>query len=36
MEAMKRSVDEARAEGINPKGLVVINPGLKYTLNPKP
>lgn len=27
MEGMKRSVDQARADGIVPKGLVVINPG---------
>jgi len=27
MEALKKSVDEARADGVKPKGLVVINPG---------
>ena len=26
-QGMKRSVDQARADGIVPKGLVVINPG---------
>ena len=27
MQGLKRSVDEARADGILPKALVVINPG---------